>query len=247
MAEPDRIEARLDRDEARLAFDEARLAEESEEIRESTLIAKTGIAFAVLLAIAVTALVLSVVALRHDVSSLAGAAPGGSVSTSSIQDHAVSSSKLSPGAVVRGAIAAGAVGSQQLAAGAVTAAQVAPDSLTGASIRESSLSTVPSAKQARDSARLAGRPGAAYVSGIVTAEVTTLRDHQTAKGPLVARCPPGMRVVSGGAAIRGAAHGVAITASAPDGAAAWTGTATSRDPVRAWRLVVTAICAAGGR
>ena len=236
MAEPDRIEARLDRDEARLAFDEARLDEESEEIRESRLIAKTGIAFAVVLAIAVTALVFSVVALRRDVSSLAGATPKGSVSTEAIQDAAVSSSKLAPGAV----------GSQQLAAGAVTGGHVVADSLTGASIRESSLEPVPSAKQATDSKQLAGKPGDAYLSGIVTVQATTLREHDTAKGPLVARCPAGRRAVSGGAAIRGAAHGVAITVSAPDGGAAWTATAVSRTPHRAWRLEVTVTCAAGG-
>src|SRR3954451_18314033 len=115
MAEPDRIEARLDRDEARLAFDAARLDEESEEIRESRLIAKTGIAFAVVLAIAVTALVFSVVALRGDVRSLARGARGGRVAPEAIQDAAVSSTKLSSHAVVRGGIADGAVGSQQLA------------------------------------------------------------------------------------------------------------------------------------
>ena len=247
MTEHDQLQARLDRDEARLAFDEARLDAESEEIREGTLIAKTGIAFAVLLAIAVTALVLSVVALRRDVSALSGAAPEGSVSTASLQDGSITSSKLFPGAVGTDAIAKGAVGSPQLAAAAVTGGNVAADTLTGANVRESSLATVPVAKQARDSGRLGGRPGGAYLHDVVAIEATTLRDHQTAKGPLVARCPSGTRVLSGGAAIRGAARGVAITASTPDGDAAWTATGASRDAHRAWRLVVTVTCAAGGR
>jgi hypothetical protein len=247
MTEHDQLEARLDRDEARLAFDEARLDAESEEIRESSLIAKTGIAFAVILAIAVTALVLSVVALRRDVATLSGAAPEGSVSTASLQDGTITSSKLFPGAVGGDAIAKGAVGSLQLAAAAVTGEHVAADTLTGAHVRESSLAAVPTAKRARDSARLGGHPSGVYVSGVVTVEATTLRDRQTAKGPLVARCPPGTRVLSGGAAIRGAARGVGIPASTPDGDAAWTATGASRDAHRAWRLVVTATCAAGGR
>ena len=72
MITPDRIEARLDRDEARLAFDEARLDEESEEIRENGLIAKTGIAFAVVLALGLQTDVIGIPWLAVIVWALAG-------------------------------------------------------------------------------------------------------------------------------------------------------------------------------
>jgi hypothetical protein len=54
-------------------------------------------------------------------------------------------------------------------------------------------------------------------------------------------------VISGGAAIRGVAAGGALVVNEPDDGTGWTATArvASRD-ARAWRLVVTAICAAGG-
>jgi hypothetical protein len=76
-------------------------------------------------------------------------------------------------------------------------------------------------------------------------ETTSLRDAQPSKGPLIARCPAGTRVVSGGAAVRGAARGVALVANAPDGDAAWMATAVATTR-RVWRLVVTAVCATGG-
>ena len=53
-------------------------------------------------------------------------------------------------------------------------------------------------------------------------------------------------MVAGGA-LEGAAGGVAITSSAPESPTAWTATAEAFAPTStAWRLVVTAVCAAGG-
>ena len=63
----------------------------------------------------------------------------------------------------------------------------------------------------------------------------------------LARCPAGTRVISGGAAIRGAVSGAALVTNAPDGGTGWAATArVARNDRPAWRLVVTAVCARGG-
>jgi hypothetical protein len=119
------LEARLASDEARLAADEARLEAEDREVRENRVVAWSGVAIALALAIAVTALVLAVVALRHDVGTLQQDTPASSVGTSSLRDDSVTADKLAPRAVGRDALAAQAVGAEQLAAGSVTGPAVA--------------------------------------------------------------------------------------------------------------------------
>jgi hypothetical protein len=67
------------------------------------------------------------------------------------------------------------------------------------------------------------------------------------KGPVVAVCPVGTRVLSGGAAIRGAVTGASLVRSEPDGASGWTATARVTQTRRPrWRLAVSAVCASGG-
>ena len=76
------LEQRLVHDEARLTRDEALLEAEEAEIQASRIIAWSGVVLAVVVAIAVADLVVSIVALRQDVSSLSQTAPEGSVSGS---------------------------------------------------------------------------------------------------------------------------------------------------------------------
>jgi len=151
------------------------------------------------------------------------------------------------GAVIRAALVNGAVGPEQLARNAVTSAHVAPSTLTGADIRESTLATVPSARHAAEAARLDGHSSAAFVAGVQSASARTVLNVQQTKGPLIARCPAGTHVISGGAAVVGRTTGVSLISSTPDGDAAWVATARARTANRAWRLTVTAICASGGR
>jgi hypothetical protein len=256
-------EARLAADEARLAADEARLAAEEERARINRRVAMIGAGLALVLAVAVAALVIGVSALRRDVDAIAAAAPENSVATESIRDSAVTAEKLAAGSVAsaalrRGAvhgdaIAAGAVGQSHLASGAVTAGAVRPDSLTGATIREATLQTVPSARQSRrtrtadEATRLGGAPATAYLARVKTVRATTRTDGLSTKGPLTARCPVGTRIVSGGAAVDGVVRGVAIIRSSPAGHREWVAAADRyRRSTAPWRLVVTAICAAGG-
>jgi hypothetical protein len=239
------LEQRLITDEVRLERDEARLDVDEAEIKESRIVAWMGVLLAFVLLIAVIALVLSVLALREDVGVLSRSAPDGSVDTASVQNGAITADKLAPGAIGEAAIAAGSVGAEQLARNAVSGEIVARDSLTGADIRERSLATVPAA---RDAARLGDVRAGLYLSQPLEITVRSPTDGTRVKGPVSASCPQGSRLLSGGAAIEGATAGAAIVASAPTADRAWTATArVARGSDARWRLVVTAICATGGK
>lgn len=174
------------------------------------------------------------------------------MSTAALQDSAVTSPKLGTGAVGSSAIAPGAVGPGQLAPHAVGAHVLAPNALTGAQVRESTLARVPSANQARtaksaaradDSALLGGLPASAYVSGLVTVKAASTLSASREKGPLIAHRPVGRRVISGGAEVRGVAHGAALLRNAPVDGQGWLGRAAATGRASpSWRLVVRAIC-----
>ena len=246
-------EARLASDEARLAVDEARIEAEEVEVRENRVVAWFGVGLALVLVVAVTALVLGLIAVQDDVGSIRRAAADESVATAALRDEAVTAEKLAVGAVTTDAVAGEAIGAAELAPNAVTGAHVAQDTLTGADIRERSLRIVPAARQAdrADSAdtaaRLGGLPARGYLSQVVSVRATSPGNVQRSKGPVTARCPAGLRVLSGGATIVGATAGAALISNAPDGRAAWSATArVAARPAPTWQLVVTAICADGG-
>jgi hypothetical protein len=238
------LERRLTTDEARLARDEARLLSDERRMRSNRwLTLGLGIA----LAIAVTGLIVAILALRRDVHALSTAAPSGSVSTAAMQDDAVTSDKLAAGSVTAEELSDGSVGAAAIAPGAVGGAAVAGNSLTGATIRESTLGQVPSAGTAGDSRKLAGQPASAYLSRLRTVRAESALDASRVKGPLSARCPGGYRVLSGGASVEGATHALAIGESAPQHGDQWVALARRYRPSKnEWRLVVTAICAMGG-
>jgi hypothetical protein len=239
------------RDEERLLADEERLETEQTEIRQSWIVAWFGVGLAVAVAIATAALVIAILAVRGDVGSIARNAPTGSVDTAALRDQSVTAPKLDYSAVGPENLASGAIGRQQLAADAVASPQVARNSLTGSDIAEGTLGTVPAAQRAgsaADAALLGGLPRRAFVSRIRRATASSPTDTLRIKGPLTALCPVGTRVISGGAAIEGAARGAAIVSNTPDGDAAWSAVArVTRSPAPAWRLVVTAVCVSGGR
>ena len=257
-------EARMLADEQRLLTDEARLEADEVQTQRSRYLSYSALALAATLAIAVTALVFAVIALRQDVGTLGHDAQEASVGTEALQTGSVVTDKLAPGAVGPAAVAPGAIGpaavahdaigpaavapdaigSAALAPNAVAGAHVAPDALTGADIRERTLGRVP---VARDAQRLGGAPASDYVARPVSVSATSPADTQRVKGPVVAACPPGTRVLSGGAAIHGAVTGASLVRSEPDGASAWTATARVAQTRRPrWHLEVSAVCTAGG-
>jgi hypothetical protein len=237
------LEARLDRDEDRIALDEARLAADEHLLRSNRRMAWIAIGLGIALVLAVTGLVIAVIAVNRDIDVVARAAPkNDSVGTAALQANAVTADK----------VATGAIGSRQLADNSVTRADVAHNGLTGTQIDESTLAEVPTAHRASrassaaDADKLAGAGASVYLSRLSVQHTATAMDGQTTKGPLGVHCPRGKRLVGGGAAVAGAAHGIAIVDSAPRGQD-WVATAVASARVKApWRLEVTAICAAGG-
>jgi hypothetical protein len=226
---------------------EQRLEEEERQIVTNRQLAVAALALAVLLVVAVVALVVALLALNRDVEAVSGAAPAeDSVGTGALQDSAVTSEKIAAGAVTAAALAAGAVTAEALAPGSVGEAAVAPDSLTGASIDESTLDQVPRANNSR---RLGGLGKSAYLSGVRLVQVRSDSNTDEAKGPVTASCPSETIAVAGGASVEGVTSGVAVVESAPTNEqTAWDASAQAFAPTTAaWELVVTAICAAGGR
>ena len=215
----------------RIARDEQRIAADERKIRIDWWMALGAL---ILAGLAITAIVLSVIALNRDIDAVAKAEPKeNSVGTSAIQIGAVTAPKL----------AAGAVGTAALGAKGVTAAKVADNSLTGAQINESTLGQVPTAANAL---KLGGIAPAAFVSGVKIVQAATDQTSAALKGPTVATCPSGSRVVGGGAEVQGASN-VALIESAPSGTSAWTAIAGSQGgSTPSWKLIVYAICATGG-
>ena len=221
------LEQEIQQEERRIAADERRIAADERRIRTNRLLAVGALA---LIAMTATALILSIIALNRDIESVAKATPkDNSVSTASIQNGAVNGAKI--------------------ANGAVTAAKVANDSLTGAQINEASLGQVPKAAQAAtatNATQLGGATAGAYLQGVRIVQTATDRTSADLKGPTIASCPSGTRVIGGGAEVQGASN-VALIESAPSGTTSWTaiaGLQTGSAP--SWALVVFAICAAGG-
>jgi hypothetical protein len=258
-------EQRIAADEARLDADEARIAKDEKLLRGNRLIASIAVVLAGTLLIAAAGLTISLFALNRDIETVAKAAPkDNSVGTTAIKHSAVTADKLAPRSVTRTAVAdgaitrvhirGGAIGGAQIAAGAVKASDVRADSLTGDQIDERTLHNVASAGHATragsagNAALLAGLPPAAFLSRLRLVQTASPTSTRRVKGPVSVACPAGMRLLSGGAAVDGTSHGVALVRSGPTSGREWVAAATAYSrPTVPWRLVVTAICGAGGR
>ena len=128
------------------------------------------------------------------------------------------------------------------------------NALTGAQIDEQTLGQVPTARGASrarvasDAQALGGVSATGYISHVKLVRVASRANARRTKGPLAAACPTGMRIIAGGAAVDGPSRGVALVRSAPTAAQDWVAVADGyRADGTPWRLVVTAVCATGGR
>jgi hypothetical protein len=225
------LESEIEQEERRIRDVESELGDERRRIRVNRILA---IGAACLASLAIAALVLSIVALNRDIEAIARADPkDGSVTEASIAGGAVTADKLADGAVTPRSLAAGAVG----------APAVAGDSLTGAQIAEASLAQVPQAATAQDAKKLGGVAATAFVQGVTQVRVATDQAPSAVKGPILAACPAGTRVIGGGAEVEGSRN-VALIESAPTGTTGWTAIAAQQGGGSvSWRLVVHAICA----
>lgn len=225
------LESEIRDEMRRIARDEQRIAADERKIRIDWWMALGGL---ILAGLAIVAIVLSVIALNRDIDAVAKAEP---------KENSVGTSAIKKGAVTAPKLAAGAVDTVALSAKGVTAAKVADNSFTGAQINESTLGQVPTAANAL---KLGGLAPAAFVTGVKIVQAATDRTSAALKGPTVATCPSGSRVVGGGAEVQGASN-VALIESAPSGTSAWTAIAgVQGGSTPSWALVVYAICATGG-
>lgn len=199
----------------------------------------------VLAGLAVGGIVLSVIALNRDIEAVATAElKDDSIGSRALRAGSVDARALADRAVTATKIAAGAVGADALAAKSVGARAVAADALTGAHIDEATLGRVRSAGNA---VRLAGLPIGSFMTATTVVTFETETTSTIRKGPVVADCPTGSRVIGGGAEVIGATN-VALTQSTPAGTTAWTATARRQTSGgREWKLVVRAICGIWGR
>ena len=135
------------------------------------------------------------------------------------------------------------VGEIHLKAGAVTSAKVRDGSLRA-------LDLAPSTRDAlRGPAGPAGAAGPAVISGLELVGASSVFDSNGSKTVVVA-CPPGKRLVGGGAGAWGRAmismaDGVVLTASHPLDERTWLAAARELTPTEgSWFLRANAFCAA---
>ncbi len=101
---------------------------------------------------------------------------------------------------------------------------------------------------AGDASALGGVGASGYLSRVKLVRVASRTNGRSTKGPLAANCPLGMRIIAGGAAVDGPSRGIALVRSAPTASGDWVAVADAYHPTGTpWRLVVTAVCASGGR
>ena len=209
--------------ESEIQQQEQEIKQEEHAIRTNRMLVVLALA---LVGLTVAALVMSIIALNRDIDAVAKAEP-------------------KPNSVSTGSIKNGAVTQPKIAAGAVDASRVANNALTGAQINEATLAAVPSATKAvtaDDAVKLGGVAAANYISGVKNVQASTGATSATLKGPIVATCPSGTRVLGGGAEVQGARN-VAIIESTPSGTTGWSAIAAVQSgSAPSWGLIVTAIC-----
>lgn len=272
-ASDDVLQEQIRSEMRRLAQDEEWIARNEQRIRRDWWVTVASLALAVL---AITAIVLSVVALNRDIEAVSKSSPkDDSVGTGALKDGAVTPSKIAPGAVgapalagkavTGGKIAPGAVDAAALAAKAVTAGKLAPGAVSGAALAGKAVtagkvaddaltgaqideSTLGRVRAARTALTLDGLTTSAFLTGVRVLRAATDRSSAALKGPTVVSCPSGTRLLGGGAAVEGADN-VGLVQSAPNGTTGWTASAARMGPgaVTSWRLVVSVVCGTFGK
>ena len=132
-----------------------------------------------------TALVIGLVALHDDVSSIRNSAADDSVATAALEDGAVTSDKLAGRAVTQAAVAAGAIGPAQIQPrsdrGHPRRARLA-DRRRHPRAHARRGSGCRTARTAHDSARLGGLPAVTYLTSVADVSATSVTDTRPTKG-----------------------------------------------------------------
>ena len=193
-------------------------------VQESRIVAWSGVGLGVVLTIAVAALVLAMIAVQDDVGvDPAGRAADRASNTVALRDDSVTADEARPRRRRRArpsrTARSGAPSSRVARSPARRSHRIRSPAPTSGSDRWAR------SPRPRTPTRLGGVAAHRYLSQVFDVSAPSVTDQPPIKGPVVARCPAGSRVISGGATIAGAARGAAFVSNAPAGATGWTATA----------------------
>jgi hypothetical protein len=143
-----------------------------------------------------------------------------------VKGNSIPGGKLKSGSIESKQIKAGAVGANQIAAGAITGEQIKAGSLTGKQIQGNTITGVTAAALASIT--------------YVTTNVAVIKGQVTGTGG-TATCPPGSRVIGGGATVSNAAEAFVNEGAPTADRGAWFANGYSN--AANITMTITAICA----
>jgi hypothetical protein len=165
-----------------------------------------------------------------------------SIGTRAIKDGGVHSRDVRNGSLLGSDIKDGTVRAADVHRGAIGSSEVADGSLRGGDLAVGSIGDREIADGQLDPRRLGGVAARRYVRDVRQVRVQTVDDASTPKRPPPARCPPGTRVLGGGAHAVGAGPSVVAFSDNGPRRRSWTASAYATAPTGNWKLVVIAIC-----
>ena len=188
------------------------------------------------------ATVLAGIALFVSLGGVSYGVAAGSINSREIENGTVQSRDVRDGGLQGRDIANGTVGTRDVRDGALRGIDVKDRSLGGADLADNTLGDREINEPELDVQRLGGVDARRFVKNVRRVQTQTPSDPVTPKSAPPVRCPPGKRLIGGGARIVAAAPvPVALSANAPSGKA-WVASAYATAPTGNWQLVAVAIC-----
>lgn len=177
--------------------------------------------------------------------SLGGVSYGvarGTIDSRDIKNGAVQSRDVRDGSLKGRDLGNGTLLGRDVKDGVLSGADVRDGSLAGADLATDTLGDREIDETQLDLNRLGGVGATRYVKNVERVETRTATNAVTPKVAPPARCPPGKRLIGGGArVVAGLPVPVALSANGPDGTA-WMAAAYATAPTGNWQLVNVAIC-----
>jgi hypothetical protein len=166
----------------------------------------------------------------------------GSINSREIQNGTIQSRDVRDGALQGRDVRNGTVQSRDVRDGSLGGVDVHDESLGGADLATNTLGDREIDEPQLDLNRLGGVHATRYVKDVRRVETITGNDPVTPKVAPPAACPPGKRLIGGGARVLAAAPvPVALTTNGPNGNA-WEAAAYATVATGNWQLVNVAIC-----
>jgi hypothetical protein len=188
------------------------------------------------------ALVVASLALFVALGGVAYGVAENSIGTRAIKDGSVHSRDVRNDSLLGSDIKNGTVRGVDVHRGAIGSSDVADGSLRGGDLAVGTVGDREIADAELDPRRLGGVAAGRYVRDVRQVRVQSVNDASTPKRPPPATCPPGTRVLGGGAHAIGAGPSVVAFSDNGPRRRSWTASAYATAPTGSWQLVVIAIC-----